>query len=190
MSKNTTFKRGFTLIELLVVVAIIGLLASVILANLNTARVKARDAERLSDLHQINLAINEYFNNNGYYPICGVSAEEYIYDGTSDCLSLALIGDKLMSRLPTNPIYATGASPGAWGYDYGYISNSTGSFYNLRGGFEGTPIPRNGNYPGKTDSSYACWSGTYQNCTWEKNCVYTGYGAGTCSETQQFGNYN
>ena len=52
-----TSKRGFTLIELLVVIAIIGILASIILASLNTARQKGRDARRLSDLKQIVNAI-------------------------------------------------------------------------------------------------------------------------------------
>lgn len=45
--------RGFTLIELLVVIAIIGMLSSVVLASLNSARSKSRDSRRLEDLKQI-----------------------------------------------------------------------------------------------------------------------------------------
>jgi len=47
------FKRGFSMIEILVVVAIIGLLATVVLGNMGSARAKSRDARRLSDLKQI-----------------------------------------------------------------------------------------------------------------------------------------
>lgn len=61
-------KRGFTLIELLVVIAIIGLLSSVILASLTTARRKARDARRISDMKQIQTALELYFDANGSYP--------------------------------------------------------------------------------------------------------------------------
>lgn len=62
--------RGFTLIELLVVIAIIGILASVVLASLNTARQKARDVRRISDLNQVKLALELYYDANSYvYPV-------------------------------------------------------------------------------------------------------------------------
>jgi len=65
---NKSKIRGFTLIELLVVVAIIGLLSSVMLASLNSAREKARDAKRLSDMHQMQVALELYYNTFGSYP--------------------------------------------------------------------------------------------------------------------------
>jgi type II secretion system protein G len=60
--------RGFTLIELLVVISIIGILATLVTANLNAARSRARDAGRKSDLRNIATALRVYFNDKGGYP--------------------------------------------------------------------------------------------------------------------------
>ena len=66
-SRNCRCLRIFTLIELLVVVAIVGILASGLMAVINpAARIgQARDAQRKSDLHQIQTALEAYYNDNG-----------------------------------------------------------------------------------------------------------------------------
>lgn len=66
---HLTRSRGFTLIELLVVIAIIGLLSSVVLASLNSARQKGRDARRIADIKQLQTALELYYDQNGTYPI-------------------------------------------------------------------------------------------------------------------------
>ncbi len=62
-------EKGFTLIELLVVIAIIGMLSSVVLASLNSARGKSRDALRREDLVQLRTALENYYSTNGSYPV-------------------------------------------------------------------------------------------------------------------------
>lgn len=59
---------GFTLVELLVVISIIGILSTLAVVSLNTARSKSRDARRLSDIRQMQTALEFYYNETGYYP--------------------------------------------------------------------------------------------------------------------------
>lgn len=67
--KNLRFlKIGFTLIELLVVISIIGILATIVIVNLNSTRGRARDAVRKSDMRQMVVALRLYFNDEGGYP--------------------------------------------------------------------------------------------------------------------------
>ncbi len=94
-------QKGFTLIELLVVIAIIGVLSTVILASLATARQKASDAVTLSNLHQVQIALELYANDhNGLYPAdstCCIGSAQCTFANTSDtpnfsqCSSLAAV---------------------------------------------------------------------------------------------------
>lgn len=91
MSKN----KGFTLIELLVVIAIIGLLASIVVVSLSTARAKARDTQRVATVKQIQTALEMYFDDNNKYPGTGITA-----------LKAALApatGTKYLPVVPTDP---------------------------------------------------------------------------------------
>jgi len=65
MLKNS--KKGFTLIELLVVIAIIGILSSVVLASLNSARNKGSDAAVKADVAGIRAAAEIYYDTNSGY---------------------------------------------------------------------------------------------------------------------------
>lgn len=82
------FSKGFTLIELLVVIAIIGILATIVLVSLSSAREKARDSRRVADLAQIATALELY------------------YDGASSTYPTAPLGTQLntyMNNVPKDP---------------------------------------------------------------------------------------
>lgn len=68
--KNIIMKKnGFTLIELLTVIAIIGILSSIVVASMTSARQKARDTKRVSDIKQLQLALATYADaNSNHYP--------------------------------------------------------------------------------------------------------------------------
>lgn len=64
---------GFTLVELIIVIGLIGVLAGVLLTVINPLGQfeKARDAQRKSDLAQIQRALEMYYQDNGKYPSTG-----------------------------------------------------------------------------------------------------------------------
>ncbi|MBI4653042.1 type II secretion system protein [Candidatus Kuenenbacteria bacterium] len=127
MKKKLKNNKGFGLIELLVVIGIIALLSTIAMVSLNGAKQKARDAKRIADAKQMQIALDLYFDKKELYPI----AITAIILGTANysCLSengfVASCNIELvyMKLIPTAPIPPTGNQ-------YTYIS-SDGNNYQL-----------------------------------------------------------
>ena len=113
-------RRGFTLIELLVVIAIIGLLSSIVLVSLNSARSKSRDARRITDIRQVELALELYFDSNNSYPIASAW-----FGGQGNCWGTVTnnwvpgLSPNYIPTLPLDP------RPTNCGSVYLYASNAT-----------------------------------------------------------------
>lgn len=126
--------KGFTLIELLVVIAIIGILSSVVLASMNSARKKSRDSRRQQDLKGLATAMELYFDQNGRYPaVTTAGTAERIVPGSGTGPLEALKGGGFISVLQDDPLSTQ---------HYMYNADSSGLSYCLGATMEGTaPAP-------------------------------------------------
>jgi len=125
-------KRGFTLIELLVVIAIIGILASVVMASLNSARVKSRDARRMADLTQIRTAVEMYNLDHGHYPIMATnwtSFDSQSYSGNAITNPAAANLTAALSPYLPDGMEDPVGSDSDGGYLYRSESTSSGASY-------------------------------------------------------------
>ena len=117
--------KGFTLIELLVVIAIIGLLSTLAVVALNSARQRSRDAKRVSDIRQIQTALELAFSESNNYPtgsstVLGTAATDVLCNtgtavfraDTTGCTTI------YMGLVPSNP------TPNGANYVYTSASNS------------------------------------------------------------------
>lgn len=107
------FKKGFTIVELLVVIAIIALLVSLTFAMLQSARAKARDTERESEIKSIQNALTLHVVNNKVFPI---------HNGTitgSDTVSTQLLNSGSLASVPMDPL-----NSGEYVYKYNSVDGS------------------------------------------------------------------
>jgi prepilin-type N-terminal cleavage/methylation domain-containing protein len=107
------FGAGFTLIELLVVISVIGFISTAAFTSLNRARMKARDARRMSDLQQLEKAIELYYNDHESYPVNANTASN---DDWPSNFKQQIA--PYLSKPPVDPLYNR-ADPPPWRY-YGF----------------------------------------------------------------------
>jgi len=113
--KRSSRTRGFTLIELLVVIAIIGILSSVVLASLNTARQKGADAAIRSDLTNARPQAELYYDdhNNSYASVC-TNVAGSVYDQVLAAAQNAGISAVSRAHAGGSGVAACNDSAGAW----------------------------------------------------------------------------
>jgi len=117
-------KKGFTLIELLVVIAIIGLLSTLSVLALNSARARSRDAKRITDIKQIQTALEMYYSDAGYYPATAAAGAE-----------IATGSNVYMMKIPTAPTPIDGdceAAENSYVYTYDGTAGTASGSYTLR----------------------------------------------------------
>lgn len=123
--------RGFTLVELLVVIAIIGLLSSVAFSNFTAARIKARNVKRASDLKQIQLALEIYYDQYGSYPSTSTWRSQCAAYGSYSATDVIPgLVPTYLANFPADPSMDVAASVSCYlyysnGVDYAVLAHNT-----------------------------------------------------------------
>lgn len=148
-------KSGFTLIELLIVVAIIGILSTLLMTNFIGIRQRARDAQRKSDIRQMQSALELYrADSGGYPPTAGSSMLVATACPTPAQFKSQDSSTVYMQQIPCDPLGATYYNAGS----YYYVQGNGGATYTLAACLENTADT-------DVDSTFAgdnsCSSGKY-----------------------------
>jgi general secretion pathway protein G len=128
-----TSAKGFTLVELLVVVAIIGILASIAMANLLNALDKSKQKKTMADVRTIGSAVEAYATDTANYP--------------------SSLGTWAALKVVISPIYfKSPPDTDGWGTAWEVSSTATGSSYSLTSqGKDGAASARPGGSTGNFD---------------------------------------
>lgn len=127
--KTMNRKSGFTLIEMLIVIAVIGILASIVLVGLGPIQKQARDSRRVSDLRQIQTALEIANSKNSTYPISAANPTTDM--ATWNAFATLLKGASGVNNIPndptTNKYYRYGVTTGGTSYTLGAVMEDASS---------------------------------------------------------------
>ncbi len=149
LRKVRTRQGGFTLIELLVVIAIIGILVALVLVSLSTARKKARDSQRKSDLRTVESALELYASDNGDQYPCASSTTDSAAAFSN--LSNTLVTGKYLQKEVKDP---RNVAPNVYGYKTDATCTNGAQGYKLTTTLENASDTADANDGGTSDTLY------------------------------------
>lgn len=168
---TATKDTGFTLIELLVVIAIIGLLSSIVLVSLSTARSKGMDAQRVANISAVRTALELYYGSHNGYPPSGsnwVSTCNAWTQATQNNAIPGLVSGGDMGQLPLDSQVNAVANTCCYLYISGNTSPGDGGTANYKYLFHNCPTSNlcygsgeaRGPFPDPVRPTWACavWS--------------------------------
>ncbi len=101
---KTRVRRGFTLIELLVVMSIIAILVGLLLPAVQSAREAARRIQCVNNLKQVGLALHNYHDALGAFPMSYASRSRFV-DGATDTAPGWGWATMILPQLEQGPIF-------------------------------------------------------------------------------------
>lgn len=137
MVKNSKHQKGFTIVELLVVIVVIGILAAITIVAYNGIQVRARDAQRSSDISAIlkSLEIYKINSSTGAYPTATGQSGGWEYSNDPPGTFMEYLG---LPKTPTDPV--NNATYRYWYYRYAPGTNgcdaNMGGYFILWATFE------------------------------------------------------
>ncbi len=151
--KNERF--GFTLVELLIVIAIVGLLAVASVVILNQARIKGRDAKRVSDIQVIRAGLEQHWLEKASYPT--TAAQVQLGTGnytvlTANGFEATATGQSYLAKVPVDPrpstYYLYQCTSGSTGYTIQFTTEgvttygTAGTYYAHSNGVDSDPTQK------------------------------------------------
>jgi prepilin-type N-terminal cleavage/methylation domain-containing protein len=158
-------KKGLVLIELLVVIAIIGILASVVMGSLNSARVRGLDARMQADLYNVQLALQIFYDSNKRMPANQTPGQGYCNNQPNflfDVVNAGYLPRSIQTPAAPNAFYCY--------YDYGQGNDLGAMLVTVlqaappsTTGLPGTcrPFPPSSNWCDQSSNTYYCLCNPY-----------------------------
>ncbi len=166
ISQKLVANKGFTLVELLVVISVVGILATVLIATINPGNQirKSNDVQRKTALKTLQSALEQYYQDNGSYPV--PTGNICVSSSTTGCWSLSTatrllgpFGANYIKSMPLDPTQSGSNCTNMGGTHrvYAYQAPAGGASYILSARLENTRDPQaiDGSVPGCAYHNYS-----------------------------------